>query len=199
MEKPICQPCLRNQQAIYSVLNSRFTQPGSVLELASGTGQHAVYMATRMPHIKWYSTDIGHNLHGASLWIKDANLENLPAPIALDIASNNWPIEYADYGFASNIMHYVSAENIAQLFTGLSQTLPKNGLFICYGPFNNNGFTSEGNAALHEWLQTEVNKEAGIKELSEVEAMAHEAGFQLNENISMPANNHILVFSKIRD
>ena len=200
LDKPISQPCLRNQDPIYQVLKSAITRNGNLLEIGCGTGQHGVYMAQRLRHIHWISTDLEPALYGANLWIEEAQaahqLKNLPLAQALDVNDREWPIENMDYVFCSNVIHFVSMADIENMFAGIQKRLNENGLVIFYGPFNNNGYTSEGNAGLDVWLKEDIHPEAGIKELRDIEKLADKYGMALRDNILMPANNHILIFEK---
>lgn len=200
-DKPISQPCLRNQDPIYQALKSLLSADGVVLEIGCGTGQHGVYMAQRLPHIHWFSTDLEPALYGANLWIEEAqselNLTNLPLAQALDINDTDWPLDSMDYVFSSNVIHFVPMNTVENMFNGINKRLSQNGLVIFYGPFNNNGFTSEGNAGLDAWLKEDIHPEAGIKELRDIKDLAEKYGLTLKDNILMPANNHILIFEKM--
>ena len=194
--KPISQPCLRNQDPIYQALKHVFINKGHVLELACGTAQHAVYMCERMPHITWQATDLAENLTGANLWINEAKLENLKPAIELDIQQAHWPTKKVDYIYSANLVHFVSMNSVIAMFKGIDRCLASQGKVVLYGPYNQNGYTSEGNAGLDIWLKSEINKEAGIKELKDITDMASTYYLQLVDNILMPANNHLLVFEK---
>ena len=194
--KPISQPCLRNQDPIFQALKNVFVNKAHVLELACGTAQHAVYMSQRMPYLTWQATDLAENLSGANLWINEAELENLKPAIELDIQQAYWPVEKVDYIYSANLVHFVSMESVKAMFDGISRCLTSQGKVVLYGPYNQDGYTSEGNAGLDIWLKSEVNKDAGIKELKAIEAMASSHDLQLSDNILMPANNHLLVFEK---
>ena len=199
MEKPVSQPCLRNQEPIYQVLSQHFKKAGSVIELACGTAQHAVYCCQRMPHLTWLPTEYSQNLDGARLWVDEANLQNLNTPVALDINQSDWPIlkeEQFEYAYCANLLHFVQEKSAKNVFSGVSKHLKENGLFAIYGPININGFTSEGNASLDAWLKADIHPEAGIKELSVIEVWGAQFGFTLIANEKMPANNHVLVFRK---
>ncbi len=199
MGKPVSQPCLRNQDPIFNVLSKYFTETGSVLELASGTAQHAVYCSQRMPHLNWQPTEHGDNLNGAKLWVDEANLKNLNGPIALDINQTDWLAlegKKFEYAYCANLIHFVPEKSAKNVFAGVSKHLQSGGLFAIYGPVNDNGFTSEGNASLDAWLKVDIHPEAGIKELASIEAWAKQFGLTLMTNEKMPANNYVLVFRK---
>lgn len=199
MEKPVSQPCLRNQDPIMQVLSKYFQETGSVLELACGTAQHAVYCCEHLPHLNWLPTEHADNLLGAQLWIDEANLSNLNSPVALDINQSDWQTlnsKQFEYAYCANLIHFVPEVSAINVFAGVSQHLKENGLFAIYGPININGFTSEGNASLDAWLKADIHPQAGIKELSAIEEWGKRFGFTLIANEKMPANNHVLVFRK---
>ena len=202
MLKPVSQPCLRNQDPIYQALKSHTTASGNLLEIGCGTGQHAVYMAERLPNIHWQASDCKEALVGANLWIAESN--SLPPAIELDISVTNWQhliketlndCEFS-YVYSANVVHFVSDDLVKNLFKGLNNLLKKDAYLFLYGPFNNKGFTSEGNKGLDEWLKTDINPLAGIKEVSQITQLAENSGFALIENTLLPANNHLLVFKK---
>jgi len=196
---PTNQACLRNQQPILEVLSQYFTKESGVLELACGTGQHAVHMATHLPHLTWYATDTSDKLEGANLWIEYANLSNLGLSQALDVDHLPWGIvstESISYGFCANLIHYISPNTAQNVFKGMKDVLSSGGLFAIYGPINEGGFTSEGNKNLDSWLKEDINPLAGIKELEDICAWGKEQGFTLTAKEPMPANNYILFFQK---
>lgn len=194
--KAISQPCLRNQEPIYQVLKNVFINKGHVLELACGTAQHAVYMCQRLPQLEWLATDLAQNIDGANMWIQEAGLNNLKTAFNLDINDPIWDVESVDYIYSANLVHFVSMTSVKNMFKGMCKCLRIKGKIALYGPYNQDGYTSEGNARLDTWLKTEVNKEAGIKELKDIETLAHSYNFQLLKNINMPANNHLIIFEK---
>ncbi|MEY8203622.1 MAG: DUF938 domain-containing protein [Bermanella sp.] len=194
MHKPVSQPCLRNQDPIYQTLKLSFSQPGRVLELACGTGQHAVYLAQRLPHLSWQATDLLAALAASKLWVEEAALANLLPPMELDVASRHWSDEKFDYVFAANLVHFVSMERVKSMFAGIARVLLPGGMLALYGPYNNLGFTSAGNARLDAWLKNDIHPQAGIKELAAVCELASQHKLTLVENHLMPANNHLLLF-----
>jgi len=196
MPKPVSQPCLRNQTPIYQSLKQYFNKPGSVLELACGTAQHAVYLAERLPHLNWQTSDLEPALEGARLWINEATLKNLKPPMMLNVEDEDWGDQVYDYCYSANLVHFISMQSVHSMFAGISKHIKKQGLLALYGPYNQNGFTSEGNARLDEWLKADVNPDAGIKELNEIVSLAIDKGLQLKANHDMPANNHLLIFTK---
>jgi cyclopropane fatty-acyl-phospholipid synthase-like methyltransferase len=196
MLKPVSQPCLRNQDSIYQMLKLHFNTPGCVLELACGTAQHTVYFAERLRHLNWQPTDLAFSLAGAEIWIKEASLENVNPVAILDINDSDWSVKDFEYIYSANLVHFVSQNSVNAMFSGVDKHLKKQGKLALYGPYNQNGFTSDGNARLDHWLKTEVNPEAEIKELNDIVGLAKKHGLTLEENYLMPANNHLLIFRK---
>jgi cyclopropane fatty-acyl-phospholipid synthase-like methyltransferase len=201
MIKPISEACLRNQKPIADALKSLLFKGGmtnsiKVLEIGSGTGQHAVFCAQQLPNVTWQPSDLLSNHEGMLQWIKEAQLNNVLLPLILDV-DQNWPKVETDHVFTANTVHYISDTSVRNMFIKVSEVLPENGLFIIYGPVNENGqFTSEGNAGLDEWLKTCVNPLAGIKDLAEIEQVAKDCDLVLIDNLAMPANNRLLVLQK---
>jgi cyclopropane fatty-acyl-phospholipid synthase-like methyltransferase len=197
-EKPFSEACLRNQQAIAMALAGYLDKPARVLEVGSGTGQHAVYIAGRLPHLYWQPTELPGALTGIELWRKEARLANLEPALALDINQSPWAVA-ADFDavFTANTIHFVGWSTVENLFRGAAAALVKGGLMLVYGPFNEEGrYTSSGNARLDQWLK-QRDPESGIKDRQAVIELA--AGFGLShfKTHPMPANNELLGF--VRD
>ena len=200
MNKPISEACLRNQAPIAAALKTLLPDATRLLEIGSGTGQHAVFCAGELPHVIWQPSDLAQHHKGMKLWISEAALNNVLAPLVLDV-DQEWPdfdsIQKIDHVFTANTVHYIAHESVENMFSGISRLIPVGGLFMMYGPVNVNGeFTSEGNARLDEWLKTCVNPLAGIKDLASIERLAKDQGLALIDNLAMPANNRLLIFQK---
>jgi cyclopropane fatty-acyl-phospholipid synthase-like methyltransferase len=199
MTKPFSEACLRNQQPIADALHSLLPVAANVLEIGSGTGQHAVFCAQALPHIKWQTSDLPQHHEGMLKWIEDAALDNVLPPLVLDV-DQAWPDFSAariSHVFTANTVHYIAWESVVNMFTKVSALLPEKGLFVIYGPVNVAGqYTSEGNAGLDEWLKTCVNPLAGIKDIADIEQLAKDQGLALIDNLAMPANNRLLVLQK---
>jgi cyclopropane fatty-acyl-phospholipid synthase-like methyltransferase len=199
MNKPISEACLRNQGPIAEALKERLPSMARLLEIGSGTGQHAVFCAQALPHIKWQTSDLLGNHEGMLQWIEDAGLDNVLPPLELDVDKtlpdfNGMSI---DHVFTANTLHYIAWGSVVNMFAKVSALLPKKGLFVIYGPVNVEGqFTSEGNAGLDEWLTTCVNPLAGIKDIADIKQLAKDQGLTLIDNLAMPANNRLLVLQK---
>lgn len=194
--KPCCEACERNKYAIEEALCDIFVKPGDVLEIGSGTGQHAVHFAARLRHLSWQCSDLGDRHAGINAWISDSGLENVMRPIALDVGGSGWPAHKYDYAFSANTAHIMSWPNVASMFAGLSEVLIPHARFALYGPFNIDGqFTSSGNREFDQALRAE-DPSMGIRNLEDVGKLAADTGFAFNDNIAMPANNRLLVFER---
>ena len=198
-DKPFALSAERNQAPILDVLKKHFCSARRVLEIGSGTGQHAVYFAPAFPNAVWQTSDVVDNLPGIRMWVDEAQLANLPPPLPLDI-NGPWPIlEPAaryDAAFTANTLHIVSWDEVRKLFAGLNDVLAKNAVLAVYGAFNYGGrFTSDSNRAFDEWLR-QRSSASGIRDFEAVDALAKSIGLTLVADYAMPANNHMLVWQR---
>ena len=193
--KPYSDACARNQDPILEVLRGAFAGRRRVLEIGSGTGQHAVHFAAALPQLTWQTSDRAENLPGIRLWVDDSGLPNLPAPIALDVTST-WPATQFDAVFTANTLHIMSWPEVRTLFEALPTVLAADAVLAVYGPFNYNGlFTSPSNAAFDGWLK-QRSPYSGIRDFAAVDDLARSIGLALVEDRPMPANNRTLVWRR---
>lgn len=193
--KPYSQACAENRAPIREVLARHLGEAGSLLEIGSGTGQHAVYFAAAFPGLSWQPSDVGENLPGIRLWHDDARLPNLRAPLTLDV-TGPWPETRFDAVFSANSAHIMSDAEVAAMFQGVPKALAPGGLFALYGPFNYGGtFTSESNARFDGWLKAR-DPRSGIKDFEHLDALAREGEMILVEDHEMPVNNRTLVWRR---
>jgi len=196
MNKPFSQACENNKDPILAVLKRVFANPCEVLEIGSGTGQHAVYFAECLPHLTWQPSDQTMHLPGIDLWTNEARLENIKSPMTLDINHKPWPVSDIEAVFTANTLHIISWENVQIFIQSLGETMQAGAKFCCYGPFNVGGtYTSESNARFDIWLK-EQDPLSAIRDLEAVVSLANDAGIKLLESIEMPANNKLLVLEK---
>jgi len=196
MNKPFSQACENNKDPILAVLKRVFANPCEVLEIGSGTGQHAVYFAECLPHLTWQPSDQTMHLPGIDLWTNEARLENIKSPMTLDINHKPWPVSDIEAVFTANTLHIMSWENVQIFIQSLGETMQAGAKFCCYGPFNVGGtYTSESNARFDIWLK-EQDPLSAICDLEAVVSLANDAGIKLLESIEMPANNKLLVLEK---
>ncbi len=195
----------RNREPILAILrrwfsaaaDSALTPPISVLEIASGTGQHAVHFAQALPGLRWQPSDPDPS-HLASIeaWRSAAPAANVAAPIRLDVRDVAWPIDRVDAVFNANMIHIAPWSAAEGLFAGAGRVLAGGGLLFLYGPFHVGGRpTAESNAAFDADLQRR-NPEWGLRDRERVVALAASHALRLIEINEMPANNQLLVFQK---
>jgi cyclopropane fatty-acyl-phospholipid synthase-like methyltransferase len=195
MDKPFAAACERNKAPILEALRELYADRRHVLEIGSGTGQHAVYFAAALPQLQWQCSELAENLPGLRLWLDEAALTNLPPPRVLDV---NQPLPEGpwDAVFSANTLHIMAWPEVERLFDGLAQRLPEQGLFTVYGPFNIGGcFTSESNARFDAQLRS-ADARRGIRDLEAVAALAGRADLQLLDDRAMPANNRCLTWQR---
>jgi SAM-dependent methyltransferase len=187
----------RNREPILGVLRDVLPRPGFVLEIASGTGEHAVWYSTALPDLTWQPTDRDPDaLSSIAAWRATAGLANLLPPLVLDAASDIWPVTRADAVVSINMIHIAPWSAAQGLVAGAARVLSADGLLFLYGPFRENGaHTSPGNAAFDADLRAR-DPSWGIRDLDEVAALAERFGFKAPERIAMPANNLSLVFRR---
>jgi len=196
-QKPFSQACENNKAPILAVLKTAFSDVSAVLEIGTGTGQHAVYFARHLPHISWQSSDVAEHLPGINLWLDEAQLSNMGKPVTLNVLDENWPVTCTQAVFTSNTLHIMGKAEVERFFKKLAELLTNGGKFCCYGPFNYGGqFTSESNARFNEWLYQQ-NQKSAIRDFEWVESLANAAGLALVADHEMPANNRLLEWQKI--
>ena len=192
--KAFSQACENNKLPILNIISQVFTQPTTVWEIGSGTGQHACFFASQLPHLIWQATDRTENIAGIQAWINEANLPNLPPPRVLDINEPSWPCQSIDALFSANTLHIMSLAEVETLFSRLDEYLNPSALACFYGPFNYHGqFTSDSNARFDQWLKAQ-NPLSGIRDFESICQLAAGIGLKLLDDHAMPANNRLLVF-----
>jgi cyclopropane fatty-acyl-phospholipid synthase-like methyltransferase len=193
--KPYAEACDRNRAPILEVLRRHFTDRRRVLEIGSGTGQHAVYFAAALPQLIWQTSDREENLAGIRLWIDEAQLPNLPDPLTLDVRES-WPSGVFDGIFSANTLHIMAWDEVKSLFAALPSIMAEDAVLAIYGPFNYGGsFTSASNAAFDDSLKRRSPK-SGIRDFEAVNQLAQSMGLILMEDHAMPANNRTLVWRR---
>jgi cyclopropane fatty-acyl-phospholipid synthase-like methyltransferase len=194
--KPYAQSCDENRDPILAVLAPLLADRRHVLEVGSGTGQHAVYFGAHLPRLTWQTSDLSENLPGIRLWLAEASLPNLPPPVSLDV-TGTWPEGPYDAAFSANTAHIVGESEVAALFAGIGRVLAPGGPFALYGPFNYAGrYTSASNARFDTWLK-ERDPHSGIKDRDALVALAEANGMILSDDHPMPCNNRTLVFRRL--
>lgn len=195
MEKPDAPSCAKNREPILGVLRDHFADCRAVLEIGSGTGQHAIFFAGQLPHLTWQTSDCPENLPGIAAWLADAALSNTPAPLVFNVLET-WPERRVDAVFSANTLHIMPWPAVERLFARLPEILTGQAKLAIYGPFNYGGrFTSESNAAFDAWLKEKAAHQ-GIRDFEAVDALAGQAGLRLLEDRAMPSNNRCLVWQR---
>jgi len=196
VHKPFAESCEQNKDPILGVLRELLTEPGLVLEIGSGTGQHAVYFAGRLPHLVWQPSDTAENLPGIQQWRQEAGLANVREPLELDVCRRPWPVAGADAVFSANTVHIMSWPQVECFFEGVGTVLGPGGLFCLYGPFNFDGrYTAESNARFDRWLK-ERDPRMGVRDYEDLAALAAAAGLEAVARYPMPADNFTLVWRR---
>lgn len=194
-ELPFSQSCENNKEVILEVLQKHFAKINYILEIGSGTGQHAAHFSANLPHVKWQTTDQQEYLEGIRLRVEHEHRDNLFAPLLLDV-NKPWPIERTPAIFSANTVHIMAWREVEKFFATIKAVLDSKGIFCLYGPFNYNGlFTSESNAKFDQWLKGR-NLLSGIRDFEKICLLAGKADLQLIEDYTMPANNRLLVWEK---
>jgi len=187
--------CLRNREPILSVLREVLPAEGDVLEIACGSGEHALFFSRALPKLSWQPTDISEPaLASAAAWRDDEGTPNLLSPLRLDVEQHPWPVQAVDVIYVANMIH-ISPWSVSEgLFAGAGTALRPGGLLVTYGPYTFDGVHhAPSNAAFDASLRSR-DERWGVRDLADLDRLAHEAGLQRREVRAMPANNHILVY-----
>ena len=190
----------RNREPILEVLRRVLPAQGLVLEISSGTGQHAAFFAEALPGITWQPSDPAPaHLQSIEAWRQSTGTSNLLAPLFLDVAVKPWPVQQAAAVVNINMLHIAPWEACEALMTGAATLLPSGAPLFLYGPFKRHGeHTSESNAAFDARLRGDEPR-WGVRDLADVERVAASSGFRLEEVVDMPANNLSVVFRRSLD
>jgi SAM-dependent methyltransferase len=194
--KQYSEACEENRDPILAVLRETFARTRRVLEIGSGTGQHAVHFARYLPHLEWQSSDLPGSHPSIRAWIADSGLPNLPPPLILDVTTGVWPEQTYDGVFSANTTHIMHWPAVCDMFAGIGRVLGENGVFCLYGPFNyGNAYTSPNNARFDDWLKGR-DPGSGIRNFEDLDALAARHGLQLVDDREMPVNNRLLVWRR---
>ena len=193
MNLPFSEASEQNKSVIFDVIKPYLH--GDVLEIGSGTGQHAVYFAGQVPRLRWQTSDLESNLPGIEGWIADSGLPNLLPPIALDVLGD-WPERQFDLVYSANCFHIMDKTAVEKCIEGVGVCLNPGGILAVYGPFNYaDNFTSPSNARFDAFLKAR-DPDSGIKDFEWLDDLASEANLQLVKDVAMPENNRSLVWQK---
>ena len=194
--KPYSESCDQNREPILRVIRPLLADCASVLEIGSGTGQHAVYFAARLPHLVWHTSDCIEYHAGINQWLHEAGLENTRDPIELNVSSSAWPQQEFDAVFSANTTHIMHWPDVEAMFTGVGTALSSGGRFLLYGPVNYaQKYTSVSNARFDDYLKSR-DPNSGIRNFEDLARLAEKASMVLKCDYEMPANNRILYWEK---
>jgi SAM-dependent methyltransferase len=193
---PFSAACERNKNPILEVLRIRFADRVQVLEIGSGTGQHAVYFARALEHVTWHPTEQLTYLPDLAERVKLEGPPNLRAPTLLDVRQAVWPVRSVDAVFTANTLHIMSWPEVTALYRGIGDVLAPGGVLCIYGPFRYAGrYTSDSNQEFDRMLQ-ERDPQSGLRDIQAVNSLAEQYGLRLDADHDLPANNRLLVFAK---
>lgn len=193
--QPYSKACENNKEPILAILKSAFSNVSNVLEIGSGSGQHAVHFAPALPHLVWQTSDVVINHQGMMAWLNAFPADNLLPPLPLDL-NDEWQIARYDAIFTANTLHIVNQSLVTSFFDKTAKHLNVGGKLCIYGPFNYAGkFTSESNAEFDNWLKIK-SPECGIRDFEWICELANETQLELVKDHEMPANNRLLEFIK---
>ncbi|OYX33369.1 MAG: methylase [Hydrogenophilales bacterium 32-62-9] len=196
INKPYSESCEQNREPILAVLRDAFADRHRLLEIGSGTGQHAVYFAAELPQLVWQTADVRAYHPGIHAWLDEAALPNVLPPLELDVNQAAWRSGRYDAVFSANTLHIMGWPEVIQFFAGLGEVLEPGGVLVVYGPFNYNGqFTSDSNARFDAWLKAR-DPASGVRDFEAVDALARAQDLVLQRDVAMPANNRSLVWQR---
>ena len=196
--KAFSKACENNKNPIFIILEPHLKKISHVVEIGSGTAQHACFFTKQLPHLIWQTTDQGEYFSQLEELIAEEDSACLPDPLYFDVSQEVWPITDCECIFTANTLHIMPWACVEKLFTGISLALRPGGHFFLYGPFNYDGkFTSASNEAFDLHIRSN-NPLSGIRDIEKVLSLAQRAGLELLVDHTMPANNRLLHFRKLR-
>ena len=194
--KQMSASCERNRDPILAVLREVLPNSGLVLEIGSGTGQHAAYFAPRLPHLLWQPSDLAGNHDSIRAWAAEAMAPNLRAPLVLDLLAEPWPIAHADAIVCINTVHIVAWAGVENLFAAAQRLLPPGGLLYVYGAYRYATRPLEpSNEEFDRWLKGR-DPLSGVRDFEAVNRLAEQNGLKLAGDRAMPGNNRSIWWQK---
>ncbi|MFK7815737.1 MAG: DUF938 domain-containing protein [Gammaproteobacteria bacterium] len=190
------ESCEQNKQPILDILQEVFKDRKTVLEIGSGSGQHAVYFTKHLKHLIWQPSDLAEYLPSIQAWVTEAAIDNLNDPIELDVLNQPWKLSMVDAIFTANSLHIMSWVMVEQFFKGVGDMLAPSGKLLIYGPFSYAGaHTSDSNARFDQYLQHQ-NSLSGVRDFDALDRLAKQHGLMATKDFDMPANNRCLLWVK---
>ena len=198
--KQYSEACEQNKKPIIDILREAFSDARHVLEIGSGTGQHAVYFSEQLPHLHWQTSDLPENHPSSNAWLREAGLENTLAPVTVDTRNTSWPQQTPEKSydglFSANTTHIMDWPAVQGLFAGAGELLESNARFCLYGPFNYHGtYSSDSNRHFDDWLKAR-DPASGIRHFEELDLLASGNSMELETDYEMPVNNRLLIWKK---
>ena len=194
---PFSEACERNKAPILAVLAGAFAPDAEVLEIGSGTGQHAVWFARHLPRLRWQPTELPGQLAGLRARLREEAPRNVREPVALDVMTDPWPWAGVAAVFSANTLHIMSWPHVEAFFRGVGQVLAAEGVLCVYGPFRYRGaFTTPSNEQFDRWLKAR-DALSGVRDFEAVDELARAQGLQLVADHGLPANNQALVWRRV--
>ena len=196
MEKPFSQACENNKQPILEVISQYFDNSKLILEIGTGTAQHAMYFAEQLKHLYWQTSDQEAYLGGINLNLNDYPYYNLGRPLMLDVMDDNWSFDKCDGIFSANTSHIMNQVMVEKMFAGVGNILMPKHFFCLYGPFNFDGqYTADSNQSFDQRLRTR-DPESGLRNFEDLQKIANLQQLKFINRHDLPANNNILVWQK---
>jgi cyclopropane fatty-acyl-phospholipid synthase-like methyltransferase len=194
--RPFAAASERNKHAILGVLREEFSDLGSVLEIGSGTGQHAVFLARELAHLSWQTSDVPENHNGIIAWIRDSGPNNVREPLSLDVREAALPGQCYDAVFSANTAHIMGEDAVERMFAIAADVLVDRGVFALYGPFSISGeFNAASNAQFDASLRQQ-DPAMGIRDLDDLDSLAEHGGLSRQRLYAMPSNNYVVIWSR---
>jgi cyclopropane fatty-acyl-phospholipid synthase-like methyltransferase len=194
---PFSEACERNKGPILEVLRVAFADRTQVLEIGSGTGQHAVHFAAHLAHLTWHPTEQLPYLADLASRVKLEGSRNLRPPTVLDVKQTVWPLRNADAVYSANTLHIMSWVEVEAMFRGVDAVLSAHGVVCIYGPFRYDGrYTSDSNRDFDTMLK-ERDPLSGLRDMTELGALALRHALRLRMDHDLPANNRLLEFVRL--
>lgn len=201
MKKPFSPACERNKSPILGLIKQHLVDVPWVLEIGSGTGQHAVFFTEHMTHLWWQTSEVPENLAGLQAQLADQSNQRLPPPLPLDVTEPRWLDKLSSQApavFTSNTLHILSWPQVEMLFKRVEEILTPKGLLFVYGPFNyNQSYTSESNALFDRQLR-QRNPSSGLRDFGQVHLLAEKHSLKLVKDYPMPANNRLIIWQSTK-
>ena len=194
---PFSEACERNKGPILERLRIAFADRTLVLEIGSGTGQHAVHFAAHLAHPTWHPTEQLTYLADLASRVKLEGTRNLRPPMLLDVKQSVWPLRSADAVYSANTLHIMGWAEVQAMFRGIDAVLSPHGVVCIYGPFRYEGrYTSDSNRDFDRML-LERDPLSGLRDVTDVRALAERHGLALRADHDLPANNRLLEFVRL--